>query len=71
MNTSSTTSMTLVFVDGTLATNVIIAPGRSVTYFFEDLKSITIEAMADSTPGAACTGNLLLDLHYCVECPNY
>lgn len=70
VNNSNHCIMDLVFVQGALTTNFLLTAGRSVTYLFEDLRSITIECQAGTIPEDNGTGNLLLDLHYCVECPN-
>ncbi|WP_308639829.1 S-Ena type endospore appendage [Paenibacillus silvisoli] len=68
INTSTFSVMTVVYAQGGLSTNLILEPGRSFTLFFENLTGITVQAAAGPSPEAACTGTLLLDLHYCVEC---
>ncbi len=68
VNTSANCTMNIVYVHGGTSTAFALAGGRSETIFFEDLTSITIECLMGTIPEANCSGNLLLDLHYCVRC---
>ncbi len=69
ISTSTHCVMNVVYTaGGAVQPAVVITPGRSETIFFNDLNTITIECLAGATPEVNCTGNLLLDLHYCVKC---
>ncbi|QRG70302.1 hypothetical protein JNE38_15005 [Brevibacillus choshinensis] len=68
VNTSTHCTMNIVYVHSGTTTAIPLAAGRAETIFFEDLTSITIECLMGAIAEANCTGNLLLDLHYCVRC---
>jgi hypothetical protein len=68
VNTSAFSVLNVVYTAGLTVTPVPVTAGRSETIFFEDLRTITIESLTGTTPEANATGNLVLDLHYCVRC---
>jgi hypothetical protein len=68
VSTSTHCVMNVNYTVGGVLLTVVIQPGRSETIFFQDLNTITIECLMGAIAEANCTGNLLLDLHYCVRC---